>query len=123
MKIVLVDDSAALRSRIGEMITEIEGIEIVGQAEDANEAVWAVEEYQPDAVILDIRMPKGDGILALETIKKNIEAPVIIMLTNYPYEQYRRKCLNSGADYFFSKTTDLNKLLDLLKELVSSNGN
>ena len=88
MKVFIADDSAEVRERIVDMISEAESIEIVGQAESVPDAIGAIRQLKPDVVILDIRMPGGCGIDVLKTIEKNGGIPVVIMLTNYPYPQY-----------------------------------
>jgi len=69
-------------------------------------------------VILDIRMPGGSGIDVLEDIKKINAAPIVIILTNYPYPQYRKKCMAAGADYFFDKSSEFEKVTEVLKKLI-----
>jgi DNA-binding NarL/FixJ family response regulator len=118
MKVFIVDDSALVRERIIAMITEHPGIEIIGQAKNAQEGINAIRKLKPDAVILDIRMPGGNGIEVLENIKKNGSSPTIIILTNYPYPQYRKKCMEAGADYFFDKSTEFHKIIEVLKKLI-----
>jgi len=118
MRILIADDSKIYRTYIIDLLSRIEGIEIAGQAEDSPSAVEAIERLKPDVAILDIRMPGGDGILALETIKRNKVNPKTIMFTNYPYPQYRKKCMDAGADYFFDKSTEFEKLVETLKELA-----
>jgi len=118
MRILIADDSKIYRTYMIDLLSRVEGIEIVGQAEDSPSAVEAIERLKPDVAILDIRMPGGDGILALETIKRNKVNPKTIMFTNYPYPQYRNKCMDAGADYFFDKSTEFEKLVETLKELA-----
>jgi DNA-binding NarL/FixJ family response regulator len=119
MRLFIADDSDVLRDSLSQMISEVKGVEIIGQAADADSALEAIEKLKPDAVILDIRMPKADGILALESLKKKAAPPIVIMFTNYPYLQYRKRCLDAGADYFFYKATEFGMLIALLQELVS----
>jgi DNA-binding NarL/FixJ family response regulator len=71
-------------------------------------------------VILDIRMPGGSGIDVLENIKKTNAAPVVIVLTNYPYPQYRKKCMALGAEYFFDKTTEFEKVTEVIENLTQN---
>ncbi len=118
MKVFIVDDSALVRERIIAMISEHPGIEITGQAENAQEAINSIRKLKPDVAILDIRMPGGNGIEVLRNIKKNSSGPTIIILTNYPYPQYRKKCIEAGADYFFDKSTEFNKIIEVLKKLI-----
>jgi DNA-binding response OmpR family regulator len=53
----------------------------------------------------------------LQALKQGKQAPMVIMLTNYPYPQYRKKCLGLGADYFFDKSTEFEKVTELFKQL------
>ncbi len=118
MKVFIVDDSALVRERIIAMISEHPGVEIIGQAKNAQEGISSILKLKPDVVILDIRMPGGNGIEVLKNIKKNKSAPTIIILTNYPYPQYRKKCMEAGADYFFDKSTEFNKIIEVIKKLI-----
>jgi DNA-binding NarL/FixJ family response regulator len=118
VKLLIADDSDVLRNSLSQMISEIKGIEIVGEAADARIALERVERLKPDVVILDIRMPGMDGIAALESLKKKANPPIVIIFTNYPYLQYRKRCLDAGADYFFYKATEFGMLIDLLKKLA-----
>ena len=117
MKVFIADDSALVRERVAALISEIEGVEVVGHAGDAPEALEGIQQLRPDVVILDIRMPGNNGIQVLEAIKKSDAAPVIIMLTAFPYPQYRKKCLEAGADYFFDKATEFEQVAEVLKQL------
>jgi DNA-binding NarL/FixJ family response regulator len=115
-----VDDSAVLRERLTTMLSELEGIEIIGQAKGPLEAQEAIPKLKPDVVILDIRMPGGNGIEVLKNIKNGRNPPLVIMFTNYPYPQYRKKCMDGGADFFFDKSTEFEKLAAVLKKLIKN---
>ncbi len=115
MKVFIADDSAVVLERLVEMLSELSGIEIVGQARGGLEAINAITKLKPDAVILDIRMPDGSGIYVLRCIKKGHTAPVVIMLTSYPYPQYRKICLDEGADFFFYKSNEFDYLHSSLR--------
>jgi len=117
MKVFIADDSAILCERLVEMLSDIPGIEIIGHARDVLESITSIRKLNPDIVILDIRMPGGSGIDVLQDIKKDKQAPMVIILTNYPYPQYRKKCLGLGADYFFDKSTEFEKVTELFKHL------
>lgn len=116
--ILIVDDSQALRDRLVTMLSEVEGIEIVGQARNAAEAISAIHRLRPRVVVLDIHMPGGSGIEVLRTIKGEAPLTVVVILTNHTHAPYRQKCMELGADYFLDKTRDLNKLTQILQDLV-----
>jgi DNA-binding NarL/FixJ family response regulator len=120
--IFIVDDSKALRERLVTMLSEIEGIEVIGQASNAADAIAGIQNLKPRVVILDIQMPGGNGIEVLKTIKQNSYAPLVIILTNHPYPQYREKCMALGADYFLDKTRDFDKLTEIFKSLLERFG-
>jgi DNA-binding NarL/FixJ family response regulator len=118
LTILIADDSALIRERLAAMLSEIDGVQLVGQATTAQEAIDLVTRCQPDVVILDIRMPGGNGIEALRAIKQ-ITSSKVIMLTAYPYPQYRAKCMQLGADYFLDKNDEFDQIARVLEEIMS----
>jgi DNA-binding NarL/FixJ family response regulator len=99
------------------MLSGLKDIEVVGQAENGAQAMDSIRELKPDAVILDIQMPNGSGIDVLQNIKIGGPTPVAIMLTNYAYPQYRRRCMDAGAD-FFSINRLNSRRLNVLRGLI-----
>ena len=120
MRLFIADDSDTIRTNLVNKLSQLDGIEIVGEADDSSDAVEAIERLKPDVAILDIRMPRGDGILALQTIKRSPNPPKVIMYTNFPYLQYRHLCLTAGADFFFDKSMEYRELTEALKYLSQS---
>jgi len=117
MRVFIVDDSDLLRQRLGAMLSQMQGIEIVGEARDALEATKLILNLKPEVVILDIRMPAGSGIDVLENIKRARPAPKVIMLSNYPYPQYRKKAEDAGAEFFFDKATEFDRVAEAVEGL------
>ena len=117
LKVLIADDSVMICNRLTEAIQPVPGLEIVGEAHDGVEALQAIGTLKPDVVILDIRLPGINGLGVLEEIKKKPSAPVIIMLTNFPYLQYRQQATTLGADYFFEKSLEFGKAVDVLIKL------
>jgi DNA-binding NarL/FixJ family response regulator len=115
IKVFIADDSLIVREHLVTMLEELAGIKVVGQAENVAEAISAIRILQPDVVILDIRMPGGNGIDVLQTIKQDEVAPMVIILTNYPYPAYRQKCLQAGADFFLDKSTEFDQIPELFE--------
>ena len=118
MRVFVVDDSPLVRERLVVLLSEVEGVEVVGVADNAEEGISSIKTLNPDVAILDIRMPAGSGILVLEAVKREEDPPFIIMLTNYPYPQYRKKCMDAGADCFFDKSSEFHKVTDVLAGMV-----
>lgn len=117
LKVFISDDSATVRERLVTMALELPEIAVVGQAEDAPGSLDAIRQTRPDVVILDIRMSGGSGIEVLRRLKKMAPAPAVIMLTNFAYEQYRKKCEEAGADFFFDKSTEFDRVPQALEQV------
>ena len=136
LKCLIVDDAELIRVRLKELISETCGIELAGEAEDGAEGMKLIEELRPEIIILDIRMPKMNGISLLENmkqeqlqqagyseadnflLKKTRHVPIIIIFSNYLNERYIDKCKMLGADYFFSKSGGLDGIKKLFNELA-----
>jgi len=118
MKVFIVDDSKIVRDRLVTLLSDLKKIEVIGQAKSTRQAIVAIRKLKPDVVILDIRMPGGSGIDLIPNIKKDKFPPIVIMLTNYPYPQYRKKCMDAGADFFFDKSTEFEKVIEVCQDLI-----
>jgi DNA-binding NarL/FixJ family response regulator len=119
MKIFLVDDSVVIRQRLKRLLADMNGVTVIGESGNAQEATDAILGQKPDVVLLDIHLLNdGSGIDVLQTLKKTKPAPAVIVLTNYPYPQYRQKCLEAGADFFFIKSTEFDQVVPALKQLI-----
>ena len=118
MKVLVVDDSGIVRERLKNMLSEVTGYEAIGQAKNTPEAIEMLHKLNPEFVILDIEMPGRSGIDLLREIEKRKQPPLTIVLTNQSYPQYRRACINAGADFFFDKSTEFGKVIQILKQLT-----
>ena len=123
MRVLVVEDSDIVRRSLRELILRIEDVEVVAEAIDAVEAVEAARTFKPDVMTVDIQMPRGSGIDVLRTVKLESPSTVVIMLTNYPYPQFRRACASLGADYFFDKATEFEKIVDVVRTARRTDGN
>lgn len=119
MNVFIVDDSEVVCSGLESMLSEVEGVRVAGRAQDVRGAVEAIQRLQPDFVILDIRLIDGSGIDVLKEIKKKDPSPTVLVLTNYPYPQYRKKCLDMGAEYFLDKVTEIDKIPGIFKSIAA----
>ena len=110
LKVLICDDSATVRKRLITMALDVPEVDVVGQADDAPASMDAIRRTLPDVVILDIRMPGGSGIDVLRQLKKAKPAPIVIMLTNFANEQYRKACEEAGATLFLDKSTEFDQI-------------
>jgi DNA-binding NarL/FixJ family response regulator len=117
VKVLLVDDSSIVRDRLEAMISEVPKVETISQAKDLLEALGRLKKLDPEVVVLDIEMTGGSGIDLLREVKKRKQPPLAIVLTNLSDSQYRKKCMDAGADFFFDKSTDFDKVAKVLNQL------
>ena len=115
-RVLIVDDAKQVRERLISLLAEYPEIKVVAQAGDAKEALEALDRQKPDTVILDIRLPGKNGIELLKEIKAAHPAVTVIMLTNYGFEHYRQQSLQLGADHFFNKTLEFEKVVEILTQ-------
>lgn len=115
IQVAIADDSAVIRERLLQKLAQIEGIQMAWQAQNAAEAIAAFQRLRPEVVILDIQMPDASGITVLAHIKKDSPRTIVIMLTNFPLPPFRKCCLQAGADYFFDKSTEFEKVFEVLR--------
>ena len=120
MRVLIVDDSKIVCDGLQQMLINIANVEIVGQDHNAEDAIASISESKPDAVILDIRLPGLSGIDVLKDIRDKKLPIRVIMLTNYTYSQYRKKCEELGADYFFDKVTEIEEIPKVIEELTKN---
>ncbi len=120
IKILIVDDSVLVQSKLTSIVENISSIHSVGTTGNAHEALRMVVEHSPDIVLLDIQLLGGSGIDVLKSIKQSHPSTIVIMITNFGSSQYRKRCKKEGAEYFLDKTIDMHLLEGILKEI--SNG-
>jgi DNA-binding NarL/FixJ family response regulator len=118
MKVFIADDSDQIRSSIKDVLHDIAGVEVVGEASNAENLTETIGRLRPQVVILDIRMPGGSGIGALKKIKAQYPSTVVIMFSDYSYKLYREKSMELGADFFFEKSIEFEKIETVLKKLT-----
>ena len=119
MKVFIADDSRIMRERLIGMLNEFHDIDIIGEAHDGIGAIEGIQTLEPDFLILDIRMPAGNGMDVLKNIQNQHLPLTVAVFTNFPTPQYQKKCIALGADYFFDKSEDFEKLIGVLKGLAA----
>jgi DNA-binding NarL/FixJ family response regulator len=111
-RLLIADDRARTRRALSAIVATQTGLELVGEAADGEEALSAVERLQPDIVIIDVRMPRLDGIAATTQIKARW--PSIRVIAHSLAEELSDDALAAGADAFVPKGAPPRELLDAL---------
>jgi DNA-binding NarL/FixJ family response regulator len=117
MRVLIADNSSLLRRQLIELLSELDGVEIIGQAQDPQEALFAIRALRPDVITLDIEMPGGSGIDVLRQIRQDDLAPIVIILTNNTSLPYRKKCMQFGADFFIDKAIGISEVTRIVQGL------
>jgi DNA-binding NarL/FixJ family response regulator len=110
-KLLVVDDSELIRSRLVEMLRGLPGVDSVDTAENLSQTLDYVFDCPPALTILDLHLPDGNALQILEVLKRIAPAMQIVMLSNDANEFNRAKCLKAGADAFFDKSTEFESAL------------
>ena len=114
-RVLIADDSAKIRNHLVGLLETLPRLEVVGEAKDGLEAVETLRALEPDVLILDIEMPKINGLEVLRQIKDT--HCTVIVLTGMGDDLYREKCLELQAKYFFDKINDFDQFVTLLHKL------
>jgi two-component system, NarL family, response regulator DevR len=117
--VFLVEDSAPIRARLAEMLGDVAGVSVVGEAETPAAAIDGILHTHPDSVVLDIQLSGGSGIEVLRKVCPVAPDIVFIMLTNHPDPQYRAVCMQYGATHFLDKSTEFDKVRKVIADLAT----
>lgn len=117
VRVLLVEDSLPVRQRLRNLIEESGLVEILGEAGTVAGAVQLLAAHRLDAVILDLYLADGSGFSLVTEIKRACPTCVVIVLTSFAILETRERCLELGADYFFEKTRDCERVPEVLAEL------
>jgi CheY-like chemotaxis protein len=122
MRVLVVDDSAIVRDRLVAMIRELGPAHTVDAAPSAGEGLALARATAPDLVVLDIHMPGTSGLAVLPALKALPSAPRVAVLTNDAGDAHRRQCLALGADHFFDKAREFERVLAVVAALEPGRG-
>lgn len=119
-RVLIAEDEALIRMDLAEMLVE-EGYDVVGQAADGEQAIALAEQLRPDLVVLDVKMPKLDGIAAAQRIAGERIAPVVI-LTAFAQRELVERARDAGAMAYLVKPFSRNDLVPAIEMAVSRFG-
>ena len=118
-RIYIVEDSASIRARINEALGHLEGVRVVGEASAAPQAVVDILALRPDSVLLDLDLGRTNGLQVLRAIHPQAPEIAFVVLTNHAEPQYRRACERAGAAYFLDKSTEFDRVRDVIAAIAS----
>ena len=116
-RVYYVEDCVEVRTRVSREMAHIDGIELVGCAERAGEAIACIRGSRPDVVVLDLQLREGTGIDVLRELRTDDQPPLMIVLTNQSDPTSRERSLRAGARHYFDKSTEFHEFLTLLTQL------
>lgn len=117
-KVLIADDSDAIRMVLQDILS-IGKYELAGEAVDGNEAVEKFIELQPDLLLLDLAMPKKDGLTVVKEIMEFYPEAKIVLITASDNQAIIKQCLDAGALASITKPFDFDKVLKVISETLS----
>jgi len=99
------------------MLAETRGVEVAGEAASVADALARLPAGRPDAVLVDLRLPDGDGFEVIRAAKALAPTPVVVVLTSYAYPQLEARGRAAGADWFLDKSTEFLRVPEILTSL------
>lgn len=109
---MLVDDDPLVRNMLSMILDSEDGIEVVAQAEDGDQAVPMVSKHAPDVVLMDIRMRRMDGLAATAAVRALPRPPEVVMLTSFHLDEYVFDALDAGATGFLLKESSPKEIIE-----------
>ncbi|MCY1141789.1 response regulator transcription factor [Actinoplanes sp. Pm04-4] len=119
MKVLIADDEAMIRAGIRAILDNDGGIEVVGEAADGIEAVEMVRRHRPAVVLLDIRMPRRDGLSAAAEIRRLTPETGVLVLTTFGEDEYIVRAIAAGAAGFLLKSSDPRELTAAIRAVAA----
>jgi DNA-binding NarL/FixJ family response regulator len=118
-RVVLVDDDPLVRSALTLMLGGQADLDVVGEAADGREGLAMIERLRPDVVLMDIRMPKLDGLAATRALHARSDPPRVIVLTTFDADDQVVEALAVGADGFLLKDTPPSQIIEAIRAVAA----
>jgi DNA-binding NarL/FixJ family response regulator len=119
-QVFIVDDSTSIRLRLNDLLRRMGDVAVVGEAGSASAAVDGILRTRPDSVLLDLNLMGKSGIDVLRAIHPQAPDIIFVVLTNHSEPQYRRACARAGARYFLDKSTEFERVREVIAEIAAT---
>lgn len=119
LRVLIVDDDPLVRAGLSMMIDGAGGIEVVGEASDGDEVPAAADAHAPDVVLMDLRMPRVDGITATGRLRARPRPPEVIVLTTFDTDENILHALRAGASGFLLKDTRPARIVEAVRTVAA----
>ncbi len=119
LKILIADDAELLRRRMISLLSRVPGVTTILESVDCAGTLAAIEQEQPDVVLLDLRLPDGSGLDVLRELEGRAQRPRVLVLTTWSGADVRQRCLDAGAENFFEKGTGFMAAVDAVEAMAA----
>lgn len=119
IRVVLADDQPLVRAGLRTILSAEPDLEVVGEADDGDEAIALCRDLSPDVVVMDVRMPGRDGIEATRVLIADAHPPRVLILTTFDLDEYVYEALRAGASGFLLKTAAPRQLVAGIRDILS----
>lgn len=117
-KVVIAEDHTILREGLKSLLTSNMNVDIVGEAQDGREAIKCVERLKPDLILMDLSMPRMNGMEAIKEIKRISKEVKVVVLTVHKNEEYILATFKAGADGYVLKDSSYNELMMAIQNVL-----
>jgi DNA-binding NarL/FixJ family response regulator len=118
LRVFLVEDAISIRTRMAARFGAIEGVEVVGEAEEPDAAIDGIGATAADVVVMDLHLSGGTGMDLLRSLAQSMLPVITIVLTNHSGKWFRQACLAKGARYFFDKTSEFDLACSTIQRIA-----
>lgn len=118
-RILIVDDNPTLRQGLRSLLSVHPGFDIVGEAEDGLEAITFVDQFHPDLVLMDLSMPRMDGMTATREIKNKWPETKVLVLTVHKSIEYIQAAIKAGADGYILKDSSHAEMIESIEHILA----
>jgi len=119
VRVLVVDDDALVRAGLAMMLSSAADVCVVGEVADGADVLGAVDELRPDVVLMDIRMPRLDGLAATANVRARADAPEVIVMTTFDTDDHILKAMRAGASGFLLKHTPPPDIVDAIRRVAA----